>query len=61
MYKIVAIMEPCFVDAKHSLEIQVNILMEDGWIPQGGISVAQDVNKLSTYYIVSQAMVKNEK
>jgi len=60
LYKLVTAVGPFFVDERQSLENKINALMEDGWTPQGGISVTQATDNISTWFIVAQAMVKNE-
>lgn len=56
MYKVVYAFHPDFFEVKTNLEISVRSLQEDGWIPQGGISVLKD----GIWYKAFQAMVKNE-
>ena len=60
MYKGVTAIGPFFVDERQTLENKINALMEDGWTPQGGISVTQATDDVSWWFIVSQAMVKKE-
>ena len=49
-------------DAIRSLKIAINILICDGWKPQGGILIAiepkNEYNKITKYY-VAQAMIEN--
>ncbi len=43
-------------DAKTELEEEVSVLIEEGWEPQGGVSIAYN----ECGYIFSQAMILNQ-
>ena len=70
MYRIVSACEEYLGNAIDKLEAEVNKLKQQGWVEQGGVSISHSVvnipapyPKPSThhFYLVAQAMVKNEK
>ena len=58
MYKLVCVENLYLFDAQWKLEKNVNDLIREGWVPQGGVSVCRAT--LNDEYSVCQAMVKEE-
>ena len=54
-YQVVWSMDSTFLSAKQEVEQKVNQLSQEGWEPQGGVSVALSDSGLK---IVTQAMIK---
>lgn len=60
MYKIVTACEEIRCIATKTVEDEVNELKKQGWIEQGGVSVATTKYGYDTFYTIAQAMVKKE-
>lgn len=59
MYKIVYYDSKLLSHAIEQVEKSVNTLKNEGWIEQGSVSVSS--MGIDGFYIVAQAMIKNEK
>ncbi len=59
MYKIVYADRFLYDNATADLEAEVNALIKEGWIPQGGVSITTNAENHQRY-VLCQAMVKRE-
>lgn len=59
-YKILVKRKDSLCEATIELEKEVRIIMQEGWKPQGGVSIATDRMGYSTYYTACQAMIKEK-
>lgn len=60
MYKVLSVEdEPSAGEAVTALEVLVNEKLQEGWTPQGGVSVTYD--SFMENYSASQAIVKERK
>lgn len=57
-YKILEAQDTQRSDAITELQAEVYRLMQAGWKPQGGVSIATESHGYSVYYTVCQAMIK---
>lgn len=60
-YLVVKQESECLDTAIHFLKTDINILICDGWKPQGGISIALEPKNMynkNTKYCVTQAMIE---
>lgn len=59
-YRIVFEQKQNPLGAIKKLEGSIQVLLNDGWEPQGGVSVTTEVWYNTKWYIACQAMTKNE-